>query len=186
MPFFAFKIVSIFEWAVLGALFLAVCVFCARVMRKGIKTLDQRRGEYLEAMRAGEARIGEERKNISSAERVDVAYAALLDLARLNDFPSNWKISRENRKITLDTPEGVWTLELLIKESKLKSTGKILRGQGKWSLRDGATTRFYADPGELFGDLVADLRHEEKEAPEPEHFARRVAAARSLRRGRKA
>lgn len=176
---------SIFEWAVLGALLLGIVMFCARVMRGGIKTFDDHRRGYLENMRAGERRLEEDKKNISASEHVDIAYACVRDLLRLNDAPDTWQISRDARAITLTTPEGAWTLKLLMKESKLKSADKVLRGKNKWSLSNGKTTEFFADPADLFRFLNSRLRSEEATPPEPEHFARRVAGSRATRRARK-
>lgn len=171
------------EWAAIAAILLGAMIFCARIMRKGITTLDEDRRLYLERIHEEEHRIAEDRKNISSTEHLQIMRAAVEDLLRLEGNPEGYAIKGQGRAITLETPKGPWTIELVMRERSLKSCGRTLHGKSRWRLEGCGQSEDHDSPASLMQCLHAHLRtNEQSPAPEPPHLAARLAPLPSARR----
>lgn len=167
---------SILEWAAIGAIGLAMLVICARVMRKGVRTLDEKRRDWSEQMRQTELQIEKVNKNISSAEHLDIMKAAIEDLLRLENHSAGYSVSGEGKTIKLQTPQGEWKVELLMRESGLKSNRRVLHGASRWRLSGFEHEELHTDPASLMHSLNEHLHRTNKEdlAPDPDHITRRM------------
>lgn len=171
------------EWAAIAAILFGAMIFCARIMRKGITTLDEDRQLYLERIHEEEHKIAEDRKNISSMEHLQIMRAAVEDLLRLEGNPEGYSIKARGRVITLETPKGPWTIELVMRERSLKSCGRTLHGKSRWRLEGGDRSEDHDSPASLMRSLRANLlAGEERPAPEPPHLAARLAPLPATRR----
>lgn len=148
---------SMWEWAFLGAALLGIVLFCARVMRRGLTSLDADRARFLERLHATERRVREDRKNISAAEHVSIMKAAVDDLLRLAGNPEGYHATAAGRIIRLDTPRGPWLIELVMRERSLRTSGRILRGRSRWLLSGFDREEQHAEQITLMASLNAHL-----------------------------
>ena len=115
LPVKAEAMSMILEWAAAGAVILAGLIFCVRIMRRGITTLDEDRVQYLERIHAEERQLDEDRKNISLDEHLHVLHAAVADLLRLAGNPPGHALTGHGSTLVLRTPEGEWRIELIMR-----------------------------------------------------------------------
>lgn len=174
--------VTILEWAAIGALMLGIMVFCARAMKRGLRTLDDDRNLYMDRIRAGEKKLSDDQKKISSEEHLRVVHAALEDLFRLDGDPEGFGVELHDKSVEVITPNGSWIIELIMNERKLRSTSKILHGTGRWFLRGFGHYEHHPDPASLLRSLNSHLHSTSAIEDEPEHLARRLAGTREAAR----
>lgn len=172
---------DIFEWAILGAAGLGILVFCARLMKSGITTLDDNRKKFLGKIESTEKTLAEDRKNISAYEHIEVVKAALTDLLRLDGNRPGYSIRNSDKKIELVTPQGVWTIELVMNERTLKSTHKVLHGRSRWFLSGFGNYEHHSDPRSLLKSVNEHLHSNIQKQVQPEHLARRLRGIRGAR-----
>lgn len=173
----------VLEWALIAAVLFGAMIFCARVMRNGLTTLDDDRKHCLERIHAEESKIEEDRKHISSFEHLRIMRAAVEDLLRLEGNPPDHVISMRGHGLALQTPKGTWSIELVMRERALKSTGRILHGKSRWRLEGADLSEDHPDPASLMRSLASHLRSEEsRPAPEPPHIAARLSGLRATRK----
>lgn len=168
---------SILEWAAIGALALVMLVMCARVMRRGVRTLDENRKEWREHMHEQEQQIEKDRKNISSGEHLAILRAAMKDLLRLEGDPEGYEVLDKDGALELSTPQGSWRVELLMHESGLKSARRILHGKCRWRLEGFGFEELHMDPASLMRSLNEHLHNEGSRGRDEEesHIARRMS-----------
>lgn len=167
---------DILDWAMLGGVLIIALIFCAKIMRRGRQSLDQDREACFARIREGEQQLCEERKQIAATEHLALMQAALADWLRLAGDPPGHSLSREGRTLLLDTPQGQWRVELVMRERTLKSTGQILHGRSRWLLHGFGQEEQHSDSASLMRSLNGHLRGEEDKSIEPDHLARRVGA----------
>lgn len=169
---------SLFGWVAAGAVMFAALIFCFRLMRRGLRTLDDDRRKFLERIRTGERRLAEERKQVPAAEHMALMRAGVEDLLRLADSPPGYRIEPAANALLLHTPKGTWRMELSMRERTLHSTHRVLHGRSHWFLSGFGHQERHDDLGSLMGSLHAHLRADAELPDEPAHLARRVSAAR--------
>lgn len=167
--------VGMLEWAGLGAIMFALVIFCARIMRRGLTTLDDDRKQNKERIAEGMRRLDEDRKNISASEQLYLAEAAMHDLIRLERRVQECRIEADGNIIELRTPDSSWQVELLMHESALRSRHKILHGQSRWLLRGEEINESHREISSLMASIAGHL-HGKREEGLPPHLARRLAA----------
>lgn len=171
---------SLFGWIAVGAAMLAALIFCFRLMRRGIRTLDDDRRKFLARIHEGEQKLAEEQKQIPAAEHLALMRAAVEDLLRLADSPPGHHIETADRAVLLHTPKGTWRLELAMCERTLKSTKRVLHGRPHWLLSGMGHQEQHEEPASVMRSLHAHL-HAEVELPdEPPHLARRLGATNGM------
>lgn len=148
---------SVFEWAFVGAIFLGIMLFCARIMRRGLTTLDEDRKKYLERIQAGERQLAEDRKKIPAREHMLVMRAAVEDLVRLDGSPPGFSVTMGERYIELQTPEGIWRIELAMRERSLRSARRVLHGRSRWVLSGFGHVERHSEQKTLMASLNAHL-----------------------------
>lgn len=166
---------SLMWWALAGAVVLVGLVFCFRIMRRGMSTLDDDRRKFLARIRDGENKLGEEQKQVAAAEHLALMRAAVEDLLRLADSPPGYSMETAGRTILLHTPKGTWRLELAMREISLKTRHKVLHGRPRWFLSGAGREEQHTDAAAVMRSLHAHLRAEGELEPEPPHLARRLA-----------
>lgn len=162
------------EWAGLGAIMFALVIFCARIMRRGLTTLEDDRKQNKERIADGMRKLEEDKKNISANECLYLAEAALRDLIRLERRSRECRIEAIGNTIELHTADDCWQLELLMRESALRSRHKILHGQSHWVLRCREINESHREISSLMASLNRHL-HGNREICLPPHLARRLA-----------
>lgn len=167
---------SLFWWVVAGAVMFAALIFCFRVMRRGMRTLDDDRRKFLARIEDGEHKLKEEQKQVPAAEHLALMRAAVEDLLRLADSPPGYRIETAPNTILLHTPGGTWRLELAMRERTLKSRKMVVRGRCRWLLSGGGHQEQHSDPASVMRSLHAHLRAEADLPGEPPHLARRLGA----------
>lgn len=165
---------SLMWWVIAGAVMLAGLVFCFRIMRRGMSTLDDDRGKFLARIRDGEHKLEEEQKQVAADEHMALMRAAVEDLLRLADSPPGYRMETAGRTILLHTPKGTWRLELAMREISLKSRPKVLHGRPRWLLSGPAHEEQHEDAAAVMRSLDGHLRTAGELAPEPPHLARRL------------
>lgn len=166
----------ILDWALVGAVLIGALIFCARIMRRGLTTLDEDRQRYFERIQACESRIREDRKNMSSLEHLAVIRAAVEDLLRLEGNPPDHVLASVGHMLTLQTPDGTWKIKLVMRERALKSTARTLHGKSRWRLEGPGHAEDHDDPASLMRSLHAHLRDRENDHPPmPPHLAARIS-----------
>ena len=168
---------DLFWWVVAGAVMFAALIFCFRIMRRGMHTLDDDRRKFLAKIQDGEHKLKEEQKQVPAVEHLALMRAAVEDLARLGDAPAGSRVETAGRAILLHTPRGVWRVELAMRETSLKSRQRVLHGRPRWFLSGFRHQEQHGDPASVMRSLHAHLHAEEKLPDEPPHLARRVGAA---------
>lgn len=148
---------TMLEWSVLGAILLAILIFCARIMRRGLTTLDDDRRQYLEKIRGHEARIEEDKKRISARDHLAIMRAALEDLIRLDGNPPGYSVSQNAQTLQLATPRGVWEVRLVMRERSLRTSARVLHGKSRWLLSGFGQQEQYPDPASLMRSLNARI-----------------------------
>lgn len=150
---------SILEWAIIGLLGLVMLVLSARVMRRGVRTLDENRKEWQEHIQQTEREIEKDRKNISSSDQLQLLKAAMLDLLRLNGCTTDCKVEENDGVLLLISPAGEWRVELIMKESSLRSSKRVLHGQARWRLEALGHEELHMDPASLMRSLNEHLKN---------------------------
>lgn len=164
-------------WVMGGAIMLAALVFCFRMMRRGISSLDDDRRKFRAKIEDGEHKLREEQKQVPAAEHLELMRAAVEDLLRLEGAPAGYRVESAGRVILLHTPRGPWRVELAMREASLKSRKVVLHGRPRWFLSGMGQQEQHGDPASLMASLHAHLHAEEESPPEPAHLARRLNAA---------
>ena len=165
---------GIIEWAILGGLMLLALAMSARVMRRGVSTLDDNRKHWLENMAEGDRRLEEDRKNMSASEHLLIMKAALEDLVRLDGSPDGFHVRRDDNRLELETPNGNWTVILLMKERGLRSSARVLHGKSRWRLQGPDVEEDHADPAGVMRSLDEHLHSRSQDCAVPGHIARRM------------
>lgn len=165
------------EWAGLGAIMFALVIFCARIMRRGLTTLEDDRKQNRERIANGMRKLEEDRKGISASEQLYLAEAAMRDLIRIEQRLQECRIEAKGNIIELHTDKGNWQVELLMRESALRSRHKILHGQSCWLLRGAETDEKHREIASLMASLARHL-HGNIQDEVPPHLARRLAGKR--------
>lgn len=160
---------GIMEWGGLGALLLGIIMFCARIMRNGLTSLDDHRSQYLEKMHQEEKKLNEDKKNIAAQEHMTVIYSAVKDLLRLDNNPPGYSVKSEKQKIILTTPQGEWQIELLMRERRLKGSRKILHGRGKWLLSGFGVREDHLEVAGVMRSLNRHLHPDSDTGDQPEN-----------------
>ena len=166
--------VGILEWALLGAVMLLALAISARVMRKGVSTLDENRKQWLENMAAANRKLEEDRKNMPASEHLMIMKAAMEDLLRLDGNPEGFTVRHNGSKLELETPCGTYGVMLVMRESGLRSSTKILHGKSRWRLSGQDFEEEHADPASLMRSLDNHLHSRDSCSAEPGHLARRM------------
>jgi hypothetical protein len=147
----------------LGAAVIVIIVgliFCFRMMRHGLTSLEKDRDRYLKRIRAEEQQLEEDKKNISQSEHLYIARAGIADILRLAGNPPGFSIADEEFAILLQTPEGVWRIDLNMREHALRNTGRVLRGKARWRLSGFGMNEQFDRIGDMMACLNAQLRGE--------------------------
>ena len=150
---------ALWEWAAAGAVFVAMVVFCARFMKRGLTTLEDERAECLERIRQMEEKIKEDQKNMASGEHLCIARAGLEDLLRLAGNPAGMWIEVVPRgdgeaqcgALVLHLPEGELRISLSMRERELRGVRKVAHGRSIWHLSG-------LDMNDVYTDLVPLMR----------------------------
>ncbi|MBD5553016.1 MAG: translation initiation factor IF-2 [Desulfovibrio sp.] len=170
---------TVLEWAALGALGLAILLFCARIMRRGLTTLDDDRKRHEERVREETRKLSECNKKITADEQLLLARAAIADLLRLEQ--KECSVESSGHTIEIGLPDQTVRVRLKMREINLRSTHRALHGQSRWLLEASGLAEEYRDIAGLMARLN-DLLHGAKVEGVPEHIARRLAAAKSSRK----
>lgn len=166
---------GIFEWAGIGAIMFVLVIFCARIMRRGLTTLDDARQKHLERIAEGTRKLEEEKKDISSEEQLYLLEAAIRDLIRLDSKDRECSIEVRDHLIELHCPEASWQVELLMRERRLRSRHKVLHGQSRWLLRGKNINEEHREIATLMASLTRHFHGEKDIDAIPQHLARRLA-----------
>lgn len=165
---------SILEWAVIGVLALVMFVISARVMRKGLPTLDEHMAKTWGNMRQTEKEIEKNRKEISSGEQLHLLRSAMEDLVRLDGQGQGYEVSEKNGTVELSTPKGSWKVTLLMREKTLKSRARTLHGKCRWRLEGFGLDESYMDLASLMRGLNERLRGGWEKENNSNHILRRM------------
>lgn len=161
-------------WIVAGVVIIVGVVFCMRIMRRGISTLEQNRVKYLEHMQEEQRHIDEDKKNISANENFKLLHAAILDLVRLTDRPDDYEVIVGNNVINLNTPSSTWVIELFMRERHLKTKHKVLHGRCQWYLKGPNVDLHFENLIHLMHCLDSHLRGNDNIPKIPDQFSRRL------------
>ncbi|MDR1776313.1 MAG: translation initiation factor IF-2 [Desulfovibrio sp.] len=142
---------SLFAWIPALAIVVVGLIFCFRMLKRGLSTMKKYRKGHFEHISAQEQQIREDKKNISASEHIHVAYAAIVDLLRLEGDRPGFSVTRQASAVLLKTPRGDIRIRLNMREKILHSTGRVLHGRTAWWLE-------YPDGIEEFSDLVELMR----------------------------
>ncbi len=168
---------SLLGWVAAGAVMFAALIFCFRLMRHGLRTLDDDRRKFLERIHSGERQLAEEQRQVPAAEHMALLRAGVEDLLRLADSPPGYRMETAANALLLHTPKGTWRMELCMRERLLHSTHRVLHGRSRWFLSGPGHQEQHDDLGSLMGSLHAHLRTETELPDEPPHLARRLGAS---------
>lgn len=165
-------------WAALGAVLFAVVIFSARMMRRGLPTLDDDRKAQYEKMTEMKRSLAEDRKKISAEEHLYIVRKAVADLISLDRLEGRCQLENSEHGVLISTPEGEWKVELKMRELHLKSSHKTLHGQGRWLLCHNEECHEFAEIGPLMAELRTALLGKPTHDAIPQHIARRIQATR--------
>lgn len=172
---------TLLEWAALGAIAFFVLLYCARIMKRGLTTLDDDRNQYLAHMEAGQRQLAEDRKHISAQEQLYQMHAALADFLRLEDL-TDGSIEDRGHVISIASPRKSFEVELVMRERLLASTKRMLHGRSRWILRGEGLYEIHSEMSALMASLNTHWHGEPGQEPEPDFVARRLAAAKRARK----
>ncbi len=154
------------EWAAAGIIFLLLVVFCVRLMKRGLFTLEDERALCEERIRLMEEELRQDQKNMASSEHLRVALAGLRDLLRLAGYPRGFWIEvtargqgeAKGEALLLHTPNGDWRISLGMRECQLRGVRKVAHGLGRWHLYGPDIHEEYTDLAPLMCALHTHLR----------------------------
>ncbi len=154
------------EWIAAGVVLLVVIVFCVRLMKSGLTTLEDERARCDERIRTMEEQVRQDQKNMPSSEHLHIALAGLRDMLRLADYPSGFwlEVAKDSngaaseKTLVLHTPDGDWRISLSMRERQLRAVHKVAHGQGRWHLYGSDVHEEYADLPRLMCALHNHLR----------------------------
>lgn len=154
------------EWGAAGVVLLIIVVFCVRLMKRGLTTLEDERALCDERIRTMEEQIRQDQKNMASSEHLHIALAGLRDMLRLADYPSGYWLevlqhdsgAANEKALVLHTPDGDWLVSLSMRERQLRAVHKVAHGQGRWHLRGTGVHEEYEDLPRLMCALHNHLR----------------------------
>lgn len=168
-----------FEWAALGGVVFALFIFCARIMRRGLSSLDDVRRQHTEKINEGKRRLAEDCKKISADDQFHLLEAAIEDLVRLRPEAGAWKTEKRDRIIALENPPRRWEIELVMRERVLRTSSCVMHGKPKWLLRGEGLEERFSDIADLMACLNGQLQADMEVDPMPAHIARRLAGNRA-------
>lgn len=128
----------------------------------------------MERIHQEERKIDEDRKNITASEHMWIMKAAMEDLLRLDGSPSDYAVRQNGNALELATPDGMWRVELLMRERGLKSARRVLHGRSLWRLSGFGHEESHPDPASLMRSLNEHLHDKASPPGEPGHLARRM------------
>ena len=154
------------EWGAAGVVLLIVVVFCVRLMKRGLTTLEDERALCDERIRTVEEQIRQDQKNMASSEHLHIALAGLRDMLRLAEYPSGFWLevlerdrgAANEKALVLHTPDGDWHVSLSLRERQLRAVRKVAHGQSRWHLYGSGVHEEYADLPRLMCALHNHLR----------------------------
>lgn len=165
---------STLEWAVLGALFLGIMIFCARLARRGLSTLEDERKLQHGRISEGKRKLAEDRKNISAHEHLEILFAGIEDMLWLDGKTADCQLQRKGYILELECPEGKYELELLMRERMLKSRHKVMHGRNLWVLRGPDFEEHHPEMLTLMASLQSHLKGDSINISAPEHIRKRL------------
>lgn len=169
---------TLFEWALAGAVVILGLVISFRIVRNGIPSLDDDRSGLLEKINSEEKRIMEDKKNISAGEQMALTEAAIRDLLSLDGLDHEAALAVVENGFLLELPEKKWLIELMMNECQLKSVRRVLHGRCQWRISGDKANAVFDDIGEMMSFLHKLLRCDAPDMAPQVHIARRVSAAR--------
>ncbi|MDR2574643.1 MAG: translation initiation factor IF-2 [Desulfovibrio sp.] len=164
---------TLLKWVPALIVMLAGVVFCFRMLKRGLGTLEKFRKRHLEHIHAQERQIQDDRKSISQSEHLRLAHTAIADLLRLEGGRTACSLRALGDSLLLDTPDGAWRIRLDMREQTLRRTRRTLGGGTRWRLSGVGCEEEFADLAELMRALTTYLRGEKRSASEAA-FARRT------------
>ncbi|SDF17132.1 hypothetical protein [Desulfovibrio legallii] len=189
----------LWEWAAAAAAVIVAVLFCLRLTRQGLGTLEEERDRCLERIRQMEEQVREDQKNMPSGEHLRIVHAALEDLLRQAGNPAQdsllVEMEAEGQALVwrLPGPDGApeeWRVRLFMRERELRGTHKVAHGQARWRLSGPASEEEFTDLAQLLRACNVRLARRTRLASlppqpgadlpdqtgaEPEHLARRFA-----------
>ena len=162
------------KWAPAFIVVVLGIVFCLRMLKRGLSTLEKFRERHLEHIRTREQQLQEDRHNIPRSEHLRFAHAALADLLHLEGDRPGFSLDTQGSALLLDTPDGVWRITLDMREQTLSQTHKVVRGKLRWQLKGFGREEEFAELAELMQNLTAYLRAEKRLDPIPAALLRRM------------
>ncbi|MDR1658779.1 MAG: translation initiation factor IF-2 [Desulfovibrio sp.] len=162
------------EWVPALIVVMIGMIFCLRMLRRGLGTLEQTRMRHYEDIRAGEQRLLDDAKNISRSEHLRLAHAAIADLLHLEGDRAGFSLSAQGSALLVNTPDGVLRITLDMRERTLHHTRRVLRGKECWLLSGVGCEEKFADLAGLMRNLTAYLRGEKRAGTVPATFLRRA------------
>ena len=189
----------LWEWAAAAAAVIVAVLFCLRLTRQGLGTLEEERDRCLERIREMEEQVREDQKNMPSGEHLRIVHAALEDLLRQAGAPTEDGLLVEMDAAgqclvwRLPGPDGrpeEWRVRLFMRERELRGTHKVAHGQARWRLSGPGVEEDFTDLVQLLRACNGRLAQRTRPAhlppqpgaelpdpvrPEPPHLARRLA-----------
>jgi hypothetical protein len=150
----------VFEWIPALAIIVIGVIFCFRMLKRGLGTLEKTRLRHYEDIRAKEQQLLDDTKNISRSEHFRLAHAAITDLLHLEGDRAGFSLGTQGQTLLLNTPEGIWRITLDMRERTLHHTRKVLHSKERWVLSGFGREEKFADLAALMRNLTACLRGE--------------------------
>mgnify|MGYP002553482033 CR=1 FL=1 len=193
------SVIALWEWAAAAAAVIVAVLFCLRLTRQGLGTLEEERDRCLERIREMEEQVREDQKNMPSGEHLRIVHAALEDLLRQAGAPTEDGLLVEMDAAgqclvwRLPGPDGrpeEWRVRLFMRERELRGTHKVAHGQARWRLSGPGVEEDFTDLVQLLRACNGRLAQRTRPAhlppqpgaelpdpvrPEPPHLARRLA-----------
>ena len=144
----------LWEWAAAAAAVIVAVLFCLRLTRQGLGTLEEERDRCLERIREMEEQVREDQKNMPSGEHLRIVHAALEDLLRQAGAPTEDGLLVEMDAAgqclvwRLPGPDGrpeEWRVRLFMRERELRGTHKVAHGQARWRLSGPGVEEDFTD-----------------------------------------
>lgn len=182
---FSWEMAALAGMAVLGA---AALILIRRIWKGGLGTFEQSTRKMQQRISDTDAEIRDHNLAMPPGEQLHIVEAALWELLELEGKPAGFGVRRTEKSLCLTTPSGDMEIMYTVRQSTLRSAGRVMRGAAHWQVSHCGQTQVFSDLAPLMRFLRSTVspRARAEAVPPPPSLQARCAGRRVSRASVKA
>lgn len=139
---FSWEMAALAAMVVLGA---AALILIRRIWKGGLGTFEQSALKMQRRISDTDAEIRDHNLAMSLSEQLYIVEVALRELLELEGSPVGFAVQRVGRSVRLSTPSGDMDIAYAVRQSTLRSAGRVMRGAARWEVRQGQESQTFSE-----------------------------------------